>query len=161
MIRALFVFLLPLLVALGNVTMAQEPREVIEIEVDASVDEIWNAFATTDGLRSWTNPLAEVDLKIGGKWKTADSVEHTILCYDPKRMISLQATRLPREFRFAETVKQLWLVYYFSPIHDGKTKITVVGLGYTSTDESTAVRSVFAGTHTFALQDLRNAIESK
>ena len=36
--------------ALANIASAQEKREVFEAEVDASVDDVWIAFTTTEGL---------------------------------------------------------------------------------------------------------------
>ena len=35
--------------------------------IDASIDQVWDAFITTAGLKSWAAPLADVDFKIGGK----------------------------------------------------------------------------------------------
>jgi uncharacterized protein YndB with AHSA1/START domain len=48
---------------------AEPPRQfVIEIEVPAPVHDVWQAFATSDGLSSWLFPNATVDLKPGGDW---------------------------------------------------------------------------------------------
>ena len=76
-------------------------RELIETEVEASIDEVWNAFTTTSGLQTWCAPLVEIDLKVGGKMKAnydlkgeigdANTIENTILCFDPKRMLSLKS----------------------------------------------------------------------
>lgn len=41
---------------------------VIELEVPATVHEVWKAFTTSDGLTSWLAPKATVDLKAGGDW---------------------------------------------------------------------------------------------
>ncbi len=41
---------------------------VIEIEVPAPVHDVWNAFATSDGLSTWLFPSATVDLRPGGDW---------------------------------------------------------------------------------------------
>tara|TARA_B100000676_G_scaffold279333_1_gene302500 strand:- start:400 stop:570 length:171 start_codon:yes stop_codon:yes gene_type:complete len=45
----------------------ENARQVLEIEIDASIDQVWDAFITTAGLKSWAAPLADVDFKIGGK----------------------------------------------------------------------------------------------
>ena len=45
------------------------PRQlVIEIEVPAPVHEVWQAFATSEGLSTWLFPDATVDLRQGGDW---------------------------------------------------------------------------------------------
>jgi len=41
---------------------------VIEVEVPAPVNEVWHAFATSEGLSTWLFPNATVDLKAGGDW---------------------------------------------------------------------------------------------
>ena len=40
---------------------ADDARQVIEKEIDASLDRVWNAFTTTEGLKSWVAPLADID----------------------------------------------------------------------------------------------------
>ena len=88
-------------IAISTALVAQEAREVYEVEIDASVDDIWNAFTTTEGLQTWVAPLADIDFRVGGKWRAnynkdgklgdAKTIENTILCYDPKRMISAKS----------------------------------------------------------------------
>ena len=72
---------------------ADDARQVVEMKIDASLDSVWNAFTTTEGVKSWVALLADIDFRIGGKWranynakgKLGDdgTIEHTILCYDP------------------------------------------------------------------------------
>ena len=84
--------------------------------------------------------------KVGGKWranynasgKLGDqaTIENTILCYDPKRMIAFKATGLPEDFQFKNAAKDSWSIFYFTRLADRKTKITIVGLGFNESDES-------------------------
>jgi uncharacterized protein YndB with AHSA1/START domain len=102
----------------ATLSTAEDPREVLEVEIDASADEIWTAFTTSKGLQSWVAPLADIDFKVGGKWRAnynADgmlgddtTIENTILCYDPKRMISLKASVFPKDFEFEEAARATW-----------------------------------------------------
>jgi uncharacterized protein YndB with AHSA1/START domain len=41
---------------------------VIQVEAPAKIDQVWNAFATSDGLSTWLFPNATVDLRPGGDW---------------------------------------------------------------------------------------------
>ena len=59
------IFVLVVIGMFSTRAMAEEPREVFEVEIDAGVDEIWEAFTTTKGLQSWVTPLADIDLKVG------------------------------------------------------------------------------------------------
>lgn len=132
---------------------ADENRQENEIEIDASLDQVWKAFTTTEGLRSWVAPLADIEFKVGGKWranynskgKLGDdaTIENTILCYDPKRMMSIRPTKVPKGFPFAEPVKKTWTVFYFDAVNDSRTKVRVVVLGYDSSEPSRQLRAFF------------------
>lgn len=151
-----------------SIAHGEEPREVFEIEIDASVEDLWAAFTTSEGLRSWVAPLADVDFRVGGKWRANynkdgklgddSTIENTILCYDPKRMISLKATGFPKDFAFAEAARETWSVFYFTAVSDTKTKITVVGLGYNDTEQSKKMRSFFATANKYSMDQLRAAM---
>lgn len=155
----------------STIVAAQEPREVFEIEIDAGVDDIWDAFTTTEGLKSWVAPLADIDLRVGGKWRAnykqdgklgdASTIENTILCYDPKRMISLKATGFPESFEFVDAAKETWSVFYFTPLSKTKTKITVVGLGYNDTEQSKKMRAFFETANKYSMDQLRAAMKKR
>ena len=52
-----------------STAVADDAREVVEMEIDASLDSVWNAFTTTEGVKSWVAPLAAIECRIGGKWR--------------------------------------------------------------------------------------------
>ncbi|NOZ38849.1 MAG: SRPBCC domain-containing protein [Planctomycetes bacterium] len=161
-----FVFVVSVFVSQAR---ADDKREVMEVEIEAGIDEVWKAFTTTPGLQSWVSPLADIDLKIGGKWRAnynrdgklgdESTIENTILSYDPKRMLSLKATGLPKGFPFANAAKESWTVFYFSPLSDSRTKIRVVGLGYTESEESQKMRSFFKVANKHSLDQLNAALK--
>lgn len=150
--------------------VAEDEREVFEYEIDAGIDSVWNAFTTTKGLQSWVAPLAEIDFRVGGLWRAnynaegelgdSTTIENTILSYDPKRMVSLKATTFPEGFPFEEAARHAWTVFYFSPISPTKTKITVVGLGYTDSEQSQKMRSFFAEANAYSLDQLNKALQN-
>lgn len=170
MIRLVAVVCIAVAVPFSSV-IAEDSREVFEYEIDASIDEVWDAFTTTKGLQSWVAPLAEIDFRVGGKWRAnynADgelgdptTIENTILAYDPRRMMSLKATTFPEGFPFVEAAKDAWTVFYFSPLSALRTKITVVGLGYTDSEESQKMRSFFAQANEYSLNELNKALQEK
>ena len=144
-------------------------RAVYETEIDAGIDAVWAAFTTTAGLRRWMAPLVEIDLAVGGKIRSsynADgtigdeaTIENTILSYDPRRMISLKATKLPSNFPFAAAARQTWSVFYFEELSPTRTKITVVGLGYADDAQSQQLRGFFAAANKLSLDKLAAALE--
>lgn len=158
-------------VAISSTLVAQKRREVFEVEIDASVDEIWGAFTTSQGLQSWVAPLADIDFKVGGKWRAhydkdgelgdAKTIENTILSYDPKRMISLKATGFPEGFEFATAAKQTWSIFYFTPVSDKKTKITIVGLGYNDSEQSQMMLAFFKPANKYSMDQLSAAMKKR
>lgn len=150
---------------------AEEPREVFHVEIDASIDDIWHAFTTSEGLQSWVAPLADIDFKVGGKWRTTynangklgddSTIENTILSYDPKKMITLKATGFPKGFIFEAAAKDAWSVFYFSALSATKTKITVVGLGYNDTELSQKMRAFFQSANQYSMDQLKLAMKKK
>ncbi len=116
-------------------------------------------------------PLADIDFKVGGKWRAnynpkgklgdETTIENTILCYDPKRMIALKATTFPKGFSFVEAAKKTWTVFYFSAVSTSRTKITVVGLGYTASEQSQKMRSFFATANKYSLDKLNEALKKQ
>ena len=147
---------------------ADDARQVVEMEIDASLDSVWNAFTTTEGVKSWVAPLADIDFRIGGKWranynvkgKLGDdgTIEHTILCYDPKRMMSIRTTKCPKGFPFAAAAKQTWTVFYFTPVTKSRTRVRVVGLGYTDSEQSRQLRSFLDQGNRQSLKQLAKAL---
>ena len=101
----------------------------------------------------WLAPLVEIDFAIGGKIRSnynpngkigdATTIENTILSFDPKRMISLRPTKFPVGFPFVEAAKKEWTVFYFQKISSTRTKVTLVGLGYTDDEQSRKLREFF------------------
>lgn len=156
------------LAAAYSPVLADEPREVLEMEIAADIDAIWEAFTTTKGIQSWVTPLAEIDFKVGGLWRAnynaegelgdSTTIENMILAYDPKRMITLKAVTFPEGFAFVEAAQETWTIFYFSPVSTSRTKITVVGLGYTDSEQSQKMRSFFADANAYSLRQLEKAL---
>ncbi len=150
---------------------AEESRVVFEMEVGGSVQDVWNAFTTSDGLKSWMAPVVEIDFRVGGKMRSnynsagklgdETTIENTILCYDPQRMLALKATGFPAGFPFVEAAKGTWTVFYFERVSESRTKITVVGLGYTDSEQSQKMKSFFATANKYSLEKLDEALKKE
>ncbi|GEM_PF-658644 len=171
MIRHLIFVLTTSLIFVVSAFAQEDTREVFEVEINASVDDIWDAFTTTEGLKSWVAPLADIDFKVGGKWRAnynkegalgdATTIVNTILCYDPKRMISLKATGFPEGFEYEDAAKEMWSVFYFTPVSDSTTKIKVVGLGYNDSEQSKKMRTYFKAANKYSMDQLITALKKK
>jgi uncharacterized protein YndB with AHSA1/START domain len=139
--------------------------------INAPVEKVWDAFASTNGLRSWIAPNADFDLRIGGKMRVnyhpdgvlgdANTIENTILSFEPLRMLSLRATRAPAGFPFANAIKGTWSVMYFERQGKSHTRLTISGLGYTDDAESQQMRSFFDWGNDATFQQLNEMFAGK
>ena len=121
--------------------------------VEAPLAEVWGAFTTSEGLRSWLAPHAEIDLRVGGLMRTnynpqgqlgdPQTIENAILSFEPQRMISIKVAKAPADFPFPNAVQQMWTVVYFSSAGASRTTVREVTLGFDSDPESQRMRAFF------------------
>lgn len=138
---------------------------VSEGVIEAPVAEVWAAFTTQKGLEAWMVPHAEIDLRVGGKMLThydpagtlgdPNTIENTILSFEPNRMLSIKATKAPASFPFKASLESMWSVLYFSEIEPSKTHIRCVGLGYGEDEESQKLRSHFEHGNAYTIRQLQ------
>lgn len=157
--------------------LAQEPppapdsRAVYTAELEAGLDDVWDAFTTNEGLRMWMAPLVEIDLAVGGTIRSSydpggtlgdeSTITNTILAYDPGRMLALKATGYPEGFPFARAARETWSVFYFDALSPSKTAVTIVGLGYTDREDSRKMREFFEPANAELLRRLGVALQAK
>ncbi len=76
-------------------TLEPEKRLDFDVEVPASIDDVWKAFTTAEGMTTWVSPEAEVELREGGKWLakfgSAAPGGGTILKFTPLKEITIAA----------------------------------------------------------------------
>ena len=125
---------------------------VSEAVVSAPADAVWNAWTTVDGIQAWMVAKTDIDLRVGGLWRTsytpdADlagdaAIHQRILAFDPGRMLAFQTVKTPKNFPFPE-ILQTWTVVYLEPVDAGRTRVTVRMLGYTDDEPSQKMRAFF------------------
>src|SRR6266850_7943568 len=80
-----------------SVEKIQKPQKELRfaVVVPASLDDVWNAFTTNDGLKTWLWSDVRVDLRPGGDWlvlypggKTGGG---TIVAFTPKSQLTIRA----------------------------------------------------------------------
>lgn len=130
---------LVILVCLGGTNLLAEGPLVHESTINAPVSNVWHAFTTQEGLESWMVAHAQIDLRVGGKMLTnyqpdgvigdENTIENTILSFEPERMLSLKATKPPANFPFKEAIKNTWSVTYFESLGANRTKNSCGGYG--------------------------------
>ena len=149
------IVLLPFLIcgaALRGTQTLPTPLEHQAI-VGAPVGDVWRAYTTTEGLKSWMVAEGSINLKIGGLMKTAykrgttldgpDAIVNKILSLDPERMITIQCVHPPAKFPYKSATEKLWTVIYFEPVGESQTRVTCRMLGFDASAESEKVRGFF------------------
>jgi uncharacterized protein YndB with AHSA1/START domain len=165
---------LPLLLiaVLCGTARAQDTGPVVhEGIVEAPLERVWAAFATTDGLRAWLAPHAEIDLRVGGLMRTnydaqgqlgdPQTIENTILSFEPGRMLSVKVSKPPANFPFANAVRQMWTVVYFDADGPVRTKVREVSLGFGPDEESQRMRAFFSTGNATTLAQLQRHFAAK
>lgn len=126
---------------------------VSEAVLNAPPEAVWKAWTTKEGIESWMVAKTELDLKVGGIWKTSYSKDSTLdddasihqqlLSIDPGRMLSFRTIKSPKGFPYAEPIAKTWVVVYIDPVGAAKSKVTVKMLGFTEDALSQDMRSKF------------------
>lgn len=113
-------------------------RLVIEVEVPAPVHEVWQAFATSEGLSTWLFPNATVDLKPGGDWLVhfpgGSTGGGTIVSFVPEKELVVNALA-PDQFPHVRA-ERTRAVFTFEP-RGNSTVVRLTQSGWKSGEEWT------------------------
>jgi uncharacterized protein YndB with AHSA1/START domain len=142
------------------------------IEIDAPVEEVWQAFTTTAGFRSWAAPVAVVDFRLGGVIEAAydpqgrigapGNIKNQIVAYVPQRMLALRNVQAPPKLPFdAATFQKIHTVNFFEPITKNRTRITVSQPGFGEGPVYDGVYKFFAAGNRWSLEQLKKTLEAK
>jgi len=152
-------------------TMPARAQDSIVAEgvINAPVGAVWNAWATTAGLRAWLAPQADVDLRIDGSMRAnydpkgslgdAATIENKVLAYEPERMLAIKVAKAPDNFPFRARVHEMWTVLYFQGTPDGKTALRIVGMGFAPDVESQRMKEFFRQGNAFTLSQLQKRFQ--
>ena len=163
--------LLTLVVSLlaGTVQAGASESIVTEGVVSAPVTAVWNACATTAGLKSWLAPHADIDLRIDGLMRSnydkngslgdPGTIENRVLAYEPERMLSIKVEKAPEKFPFRSRIGSMWTVLYFQPTPDGKTTLRIVGMGFGLDPESQKMKEFFEQGNAYTLAQLQKRFQ--
>ena len=141
-----------------------------EITVRASLDAVWNAWTTTDGMRSFFAPEAYIDLRIGGAYEVyfllnnprglQGSEDCKIVSYLPMRMLSF-TWNCPPEFEAARASKVFtWCVLLFDEIAPGTVRVDFSELGWPNTEEWNKIYDYFDKAWESVLASLKETLEA-
>lgn len=138
---------------------------VAEGIINAPVASVWNAWATTAGLKAWLAPHADIDLRVDGLMRSnydakgslgdAGTIENRVLAYEPERMLAIKVSKAPEKFPFKSRIGEMWTVLYFQPAPGSKTTLRIVGMGFGADEESQKMKEFFRQGNEFTLVQLQ------
>jgi uncharacterized protein YndB with AHSA1/START domain len=139
--------------------------------INAPASELWQAFTTREGLKSWLAAEAKVDLKIGGKMLTTykkgatlgdeSTIENTYLAVLPERMVAVHCTKPPVDFPFKTAFAQVWTILYFDPVGEKQTRVRCASLNYGTDEEAQKCRKHFDWGNDLTINKLKEKFEKK
>jgi len=152
-----------------SATWAQSNGPLIhEGVVDAPLAKVWDAWTTSAGLQSWLAPHAEIDFRIGGVMRAnynpdgelgdPQTIENTILSFDPQAMISIRVLKAPADFPFPSAILAMWTVIYFQANGPASTHVRIVANGFSADEESQSMRAFFAQGNAITLQQMQERL---
>jgi uncharacterized protein YndB with AHSA1/START domain len=167
--------LLPALLAIFVSTPLQEPQPLPPVvhsaEVDATVDEVWDALTTSKGIVKWMVHKGEIDARIGGLMRSTynpngsiddeGAIHNQILSIDPKRMLSFRCVKTPKTFPFKEAMEKMWTVIHVEPITPKRTRLTIRCHGFTTEESSAKMRGFFAQGNGSTIESLKKLFPDK
>lgn len=140
------------------------------LEIDAPVADVWRAYTTEEGWRSWVAPVIEIDFRVGGLIQshyTADAsigdpgtIRLHIVNYVPERLLTLQAeiTDYWPEFLKSEQ-DRMFNVVVFDALSDNRTRVESYGLGYTDNQKHRDLMDFFVAANEQHMIALKNYVE--
>jgi len=150
---------------------ADELSFVNEGLIEAPPQEVWQVFATSEGYKALGPALAEVDLRVGGTIRSrysadgtlgdAETIENTILAYEPPTMMAIRIAKTPQSFPFKNAWKNTWTVITFTPVDGGRTLMRVASLGYGSDEESVEMRHFFEAGNQMTIESVQRHFVSE
>ena len=152
------------------ITDADERILAEEVLIDAPIDEVWDAYATSAGWESWASPNAEVDLRVGGTIRTnydpdaelGDPGTNTlhIVNYVPGVVLTLQAEM---QDNWPDLLKQdadrLMNVILFESLGDDRTRLRAYGVGYGDAPAYDSILGFFAEANQGLYRNLKRYVE--
>ena len=132
--------------------------------IPATRAELWAAFTTTEGIRSWAAPVVSADFRLGGIWESSYSLKAKIgdsgniknqyLGYVPLHMVAIQAIAAPPSFPSRELLVEIFTVIELDSLAPRQTRVTISMMGYRSGTGFDAIYRHFEGGNAWSLQKL-------
>ena len=129
----------------------------LTIDIDATLEEVWQALTTGEGIARWFAPYAAVTPGEGGSvsvgWDPKEMWEQPITVWEPKRRMQTAGEMPAKDGRMVRLA-----VDYYLEAHGGKTRVRLVHSGFDDDSWDDYIDGLDAG-WSFFLFNLKHALE--
>lgn len=138
----------------------------LAMDIPAPPKAVFEAFATTDGFKSWAVPMARVDLRTGGeieasydsKAKPGDpnNIRNQIITFIPDQLLVIRNVQAPQGFAGKDAFQKTVTVIEFQPLDGGaRTRVRLTNTGYDDSAEARTAYGHFEWGNAYTLAELR------
>lgn len=141
-----------------------------EAVVDAAVEDVWTAFTTSEGLRSFVAPVAHIDFRVGGRWEASydpaaeigdpGNIVNEVLAYLPGEMLSIRVLEAPPDFPHPDVIRQVSTVIQMEPVSPDRTRLVISMVGWREGPAWDTIHDAFERDNAIVLRRLRERFRS-
>lgn len=144
-----------------------------EVVIAASPAEVFAAFTTEDGWRSWATPFVKftpAQLTADGEIESAYKLDATpgedtnirqrILAFIPNRMLAFRVVQAPKGFPHPKEILRIFSVAEFEPLGQSRTRLRLSMIGYGAGARFDGLYAFFAKDNPWALAQLVKRFET-
>jgi len=129
----------------------------LTIDIDATLEEVWQALTTGEGIARWFAPYAAVTPGEGGSvsvgWDPKEMWEQPITVWEPQRRMQTASEMPSKDGRMVRLA-----VDYYLEVHGGKVRVRLVHSGFDDSSWDDYIDGLDAG-WSFFLFNLKHALE--
>lgn len=130
----------------------------LTIDIDATLEEVWRALTTGDGIARWFSPYAAATPGVGGSlsigWDPNEMWDTPITVWEPLRHMQTASEMPTKEGRVVRLA-----VDYYLEAHDGRVRVRLVHSGFDDSESWDGYIDGLDAGWTFFLFNLKHALE--
>ncbi|MFT3808647.1 MAG: SRPBCC domain-containing protein [Micropepsaceae bacterium] len=145
-----------------------EPSGARAIQLSATVEatpqEVFDAFATEAGFKAWAVPFAKIDLRVGGMIEASYdpnaalgapyNIRNQIDAYIPGQLLVIHNVQAPAALPGRDAFAKTATIIALRPLAEDRTEVTVTNVGYGDTPEDAAAYAHFEWGNAYTLDAL-------
>lgn len=141
-----------------------------EAVVHATAEDVWTAFTTSRGLRSFVAPVAAIDFGVGGRWEASydpgadigdpGNIVNEVIAYLPGEMLAIRVAQAPPDFPYPDLIRRVSTVIELEPVGSDRTRVVTTMVGWGAGPAWDRLYGTFERDNAIVLRRLRKRFRS-